>query len=154
MRKAAAMAPCVACMIEVSVLEGIRCPADENRHFFCDECFDGWVKSESETAPEHIPKDAGEVWCMCKAKKDSDDGCSSKRPFSPQEVASHVQPSTYAAYLKARADVKEAELSLQHEKRMQAFEARLRKELNDQVTPCTHGQHSEAPESLAHRQDP
>lgn len=52
-----------------------------------------------------------------------------------QEVASHVKPETYAAYLKSRADVKEAELSLQHEKRMKAFEKRLRKELSDQVTP-------------------
>lgn len=52
-----------------------------------------------------------------------------------QEVASHVQPGTYAAYLKARADVKEAILAQQHEKQMAAFEKRLRKELSDQVTP-------------------
>lgn len=52
-----------------------------------------------------------------------------------QEVAAHVRPATYAAYLKARADVKEAQLSQLHQKQMAAFEKRLRKELADQVTP-------------------
>lgn len=84
MEKAAGTNQCVACMSDVSVLEGLLCPQETKRHFFCDECFDGWVRSECVPAAEHVPKEAGEVWCMCKASRGSDEGCASKRPFSPQ----------------------------------------------------------------------
>lgn len=86
MREAAGEAPCVACMTEVCKLEGVTCPADCEKHFMCDECFDGWVKSESVPAADHVPKDAGEVWCMCKASvaEGSVEGCTSTRPFLPQ----------------------------------------------------------------------
>lgn len=75
-------ATCVACFDEVAYLDGAVCPAKE--HFMCNECFDGWVLSESAAGDGHVPKQAGEVWCMYKADVQSMDGCKSERPFNPR----------------------------------------------------------------------
>lgn len=54
---------------------------------------------------------------------------------SVQEVALHVEADTYDAYLRARDRVREAAQAAQAAAEMRAFEERLRKELNDQITP-------------------
>ena len=80
--EAAPRATCVACFDEMSCLDGVACPAKE--HFMCNDCFDGWVLSESAPADGHVPKQAGAVWCMYKADVRSTVGCSSNRPFDPR----------------------------------------------------------------------
>lgn len=109
MRAAAGVAPCTACMTEVCVLEGVRCSAKDKHHFMCDDCFDGWVLSESVPAAEHAPKEAGEVWCMCKQKKGSDAGCPSASPFSPQVLSLymrlHKSGSTCSHWLEVSAQM-------------------------------------------------
>ena len=75
---------CEACFQEHSrpALSGLYCPA--GKHFVCEDCFDGWVLSESSAADCHIPKAAGQIWCLCKADVRSNRGCDSDRPFTEQ----------------------------------------------------------------------
>eukprot|EP00892_Ulva_mutabilis_P006559 jgi/Ulvmu1/4275/UM197_0002.1 len=131
--ESAPKAECISCFDEVSYLEGVACPAKD--HFMCNDCFAGWVLSESAPADGHVPKAAGEIWCMYKADVRSAANCKSDRPFHPREVALHSSPKAYEAYLGARDRVREAAQADQHLREMKAFEERLRKELNDQVTP-------------------
>ena len=81
MRSTAASKPCGVCGEDICELEGIYCPSKE--HFLCDECFTMHVKSQSETAEDFVPYDAGEVWCVCKPVQ-GNGGCTSERAFTPK----------------------------------------------------------------------
>lgn len=80
--EAAPKAVCFICGDECSRLEGLACPANE--HFLCNDCFSDWVLSQSTPADDHVPKDAGEIWCARKADVHSTKDCKSERPFSPR----------------------------------------------------------------------
>jgi hypothetical protein len=53
-----------------------------------------------------------------------------------QEVIDHVPAEVCNMYIKAREAVRERELAQQSAQAMEKLEARLRKEMNDQITPA------------------
>ena len=61
----------------LTTLDGSFCPC--GAHYVCDECLDGWAKSEVTPADEHAAKH--QVWCPLKGGPDGG-GCASDRPYT------------------------------------------------------------------------
>jgi hypothetical protein len=85
-----------------TISTGVECSAAETdkRHFTCNECFDGWIKSKVSTDDDqsamnrlqlHLAEDRGCIHCPGIS-------CTSDK-FSPQCIAQHVTSETHHLYM-------------------------------------------------------
>lgn len=74
-------AMCDVCGSALKSVDGLLCPSKQ--HFICNECLDGWVRSECVPADGHLAKDGGRIWCPLKPGPGGN-GCNSQRELLPK----------------------------------------------------------------------
>merc|ERR550514_2071635 len=112
---------CLVCFDDYSALKGVECPladgAENEKHFVCDECFDGHVTSCVGDDSIELFTRRGGVRCVhpeCQAA-----------PFSDGALARALPEATFALYSAAKERIAEQRINAELEK---GFEERLARE--------------------------
>jgi len=116
---------CVVCKEDFSLTAGVECDGKEP-HFQCNDCFAGYVASESTDELRLLEKRGCKV--LCPVHKADPATCASQ-PFQDDVVARHVPGEVFQTYIEARKQLVEKQVSQvmarEHEQKLQAEFARL-----------------------------
>ena len=116
--QAAAQRTCCICYDDFQMDAGVECTATSGTvHFVCGDCFNGHVLAESEKDLHDVTKRKGQMFCPLKLH-----GCTGTEPYPQNAVAAHTTPAVFAAFVRARDQLKEQEIV--HNMEVQ-FEQRL-----------------------------
>jgi hypothetical protein len=97
---------CAICLDSFPLHEGVECGAEHDRHYVCNGCFDGHVRTEAATEDlDMLAERHGNVFCPYQKH-----GCTETAAYGDAVVARHVTAATFATYTAGKKKLLEIQL--------------------------------------------